>query len=212
MLEVHDYTPTDDSDDDDFPSGLGSSSGGGSPGFDPTTSSLQPWLRIYCLVGDSDATGNLLPSLPHQGRGASWSDASAATSGSSLWCARPPEPFDLWALADPSPVMDHARHECQHVPSNNAGQEASCQEATITEKVPRPNTSLRTASVGPDPAPSCQEANVVGKVPRASGSSTSALVGQDPAPDRVLSSRATPYNATHCTPTTTVSPPCPRPL
>jgi hypothetical protein len=33
---------------------------------------LQPWLKIYRLVGDSDVAGNLLPRLSVHGSGARW--------------------------------------------------------------------------------------------------------------------------------------------
>jgi hypothetical protein len=65
VLEVHDFNIPDEPD---------SSTGGDDwyLGYDAGQGMLQPWPKIYRLVGDSDMAGNPLPRLSVHGSGARW--------------------------------------------------------------------------------------------------------------------------------------------
>jgi hypothetical protein len=81
-LEVHVFSIPDSS------SGEGGSSSGdddndGYPSYDAGRGLLRTWPQVYRLEEDVDEAGNLLPSLPWHGRGASWS--SPTSSPASLW-------------------------------------------------------------------------------------------------------------------------------
>jgi hypothetical protein len=71
VLEVHDYTIEEESDDDPSDSS-GNSDCDGNP-RPLTGSSLRPWPRIYRVVGDRVLPyDDLWPSLPNHGGGVAW--------------------------------------------------------------------------------------------------------------------------------------------
>jgi hypothetical protein len=80
ILEVHNFSPPRDSDDDAPPPSSDSrdSGGDGIPGS--MHSSLQPWLRMFRLAGAVDDRGRLLPSLPQHDSRASWPTSVPSSS------------------------------------------------------------------------------------------------------------------------------------
>lgn len=80
MLEVHDFTTLDNSDDDDHGGPSSDSSGDGILGG--SSISLCPWPWVFRLCGDVDKDGNHLPSLLQWGGGASWPDPPLAGASS----------------------------------------------------------------------------------------------------------------------------------
>jgi hypothetical protein len=87
VLEVHDFSPLFNFDDDSStPSDSSNDSNGdGLPSRNPGTSSLWPWIRIYRLAGHPNAYDSHLPALPCGGGGASW--LVVGTQGGAPWSA-----------------------------------------------------------------------------------------------------------------------------
>jgi hypothetical protein len=69
VIEIHDFTIPDDSD-DDISESSDDSGGDGYPVLQPSLSTLlQPWPRIYRLVGDSSPVGEAWPRFLTSGVG-----------------------------------------------------------------------------------------------------------------------------------------------
>jgi hypothetical protein len=82
VLEVHDFSSLEESDDDFRPSSNSSEDGDdGYPGHDVGPQLLHPWQRIFRLAGSTDDDSNRLPSLPLHGGGACWPSSRSSSGG-----------------------------------------------------------------------------------------------------------------------------------
>jgi hypothetical protein len=79
ILEIHDFSPAESSD-EDSPGSTSSndSNGDGLPPRRSSPSSLRPWPRIYHLAGGTDAEELALPSFPRT-HGATWAQSRRGT-------------------------------------------------------------------------------------------------------------------------------------
>jgi hypothetical protein len=111
VLEVHDYTILDDSDDD--PSGSSDDSGGDGLPIPLASSSLCPWPCIYRVADDwVSPSGEAWPSLPNHGGGIAWSMSLPAEACSSYRSVHSPKSQPKAAPRGQSRPMksEHGQH------------------------------------------------------------------------------------------------------